>query len=152
MKILINIIFLLLAGFSYLSAQSDTLVIKLKSGQVDKIAVTDINNITFDNETSVNGAFMQSAKLSATGNFPNPFTGQTEIEFEIATAGNVEILIYDKLGIVQNRLECQNCSAGMNRISWDATDESGKLLPSGVYYYEVRFGSDVSSKQMILVK
>jgi hypothetical protein len=152
MKFLIRIIVLLIIGFSYLSAQSDTLVIKLKSGQVDKIAVTDIDNITFENIASVDDLTKQSGELAVKGNYPNPFSGHTEIEFEIATAGNVEILIYDKLGNVQSRVECQNCSAGRNMLFWDGTDKNGKQLPSGVYFYEVHFGKEVSSKQFILVK
>jgi hypothetical protein len=135
-----------------LSAQTDTLVIKLKNGQVDKIAATDITKITFEDITGVNDDGLQNPNLKSSWNYPNPFSGQTEIEFEIATAGNVEIFIYDNQGNLKSRLECQNCSAGRNRLAWDGTDENGNQLPSGVYYYEVRFGDEVSSKKMINIK
>jgi hypothetical protein len=135
-----------------LAAQTDTLVIKLKSGQVDKLAVTDITKITFEDITGVDDNGWQNPSLMTTGNYPNPFTGQTDIEFQIGTAGNVEILIYDNQGNLQRRLVCQNCSPGRNRLAWDGTNEIGEQLPCGVYYYEVRFGGEISSKKMINIK
>jgi hypothetical protein len=145
------IIILLLMPY-LLSAQTDTLVIKLKSGQVDKIAVTDITKVTFEDITGVNDDGLQNPNLITSGNYPNPFSDQTQIEFEITTSGNLEITIYDNQWNLQRRLECKNCSAGRNRLAWDGTDENGKQLPSGVYYYEVRFGNEVSSKKMINIK
>lgn len=135
-----------------LFAQTDTLVVKLKSGQVDKIAVTEITKITFEDITGIVENNNQNKALIAKGNYPNPFAEKTEIEFEIARAGSVEIKIYDNSGNLLCRFECPNCSAGINRITWDGTDDNGNQLFSGVYYYEVRFGKEVSSKQIILIK
>lgn len=148
-KPLTLLVFLIAAATCY--SQSDTLLIHLKNGNVEKIAIANIKHINFENITSVNESKPQP-NLNAMGNYPNPFTEQTAIEFEIDRTGSVEIAIFDNSGQIVRKLTCDNCTAGKNTLNWDAEDESGNQLPSGVYYYEVRCGSETSSKKMIMVK
>ncbi len=51
MKLLITAFVILIALSISLSAQTDTLVIKLKNNQVEKIAVANIKTIKFENVT-----------------------------------------------------------------------------------------------------
>ncbi|MBM2813391.1 MAG: Por secretion system C-terminal sorting protein [Ignavibacteria bacterium] len=147
------ILFVLALFFSSISkAQSDTLLIKLKNGQVEKIAVSQIMKIQFENITSVEESNKGACSLVARGNYPNPFVEQTSIEFEISSAGNVDIIIYDNSGNQIQQLECPNCQAGKNAIQWNCLDKNKNKIPSGVYYYEVRFGHETQSRKMILVK
>jgi flagellar hook assembly protein FlgD len=90
--------------------------------------------------------------LTLNGNFPNPFNQLTSIEFEIAASGSVEIMIYDNVGNQIQKLECQNCIAGKNTLQWNCLDIKNNKVQNGVYFYEVRFNTDVQSKKMIVVK
>ncbi|MEI6089296.1 MAG: T9SS type A sorting domain-containing protein [bacterium] len=152
MKFLLTAIIVLFAYSYCLDAQTDTLVIKLKNNQIDKIAVSKIRTIKFENVTSVNESTKNDSGLSVAGNYPNPFQEQTNIEFEIASIGDVTVIIYDNSGKQIQKLECNNCQIGKNTLPWNCFDKNNNRVESGVYYYEVRFNSEVQSKKMILVK
>jgi len=93
MKFLCAIIILFLCLSFESNAQGDTLVINLKNSQVEKIAVSQIAKIQFENITAVEEQFKPSNGLAIKGNYPNPFAEQTNIEFEIGSSGNVEVII-----------------------------------------------------------
>ena len=143
-------IFLICTLFSY--AQTDTLVIKLKNGQTDKIAVSSIQKIQFENVTGIDETSKGASSLVTNGNYPNPFQDQTNIEFEIPSNGSVVIIIYDNTGSQIQKLECQDCQTGKNTLSWNCIDKFNNKVQSGVYYYEVHYGKEVQSKKMIVVK
>lgn len=133
-------------------AQTDTLLINLKNGSTEKIAVTDIQKIVFENVTGVEDLPEQSNNLTLKGNFPNPFSEGTTIEFEIERPGAVEIVIYDNAGEKIRKLTCTDCHAGSNQLQWDCRNEKGTRVQSGAYFYEVRFGGEVLSKKMLIVR
>lgn len=152
MKKALCLSFLLVILISSGFAQSDTLVINLKSSQIDKIPIAQIQKIEFENITGVEMLTKAIKSLDITGNNPNPFSEQTNIEFEIASTGSVIILIYDNAGSQVQKLVCQDCQAGKNSLQWNCLDKNNSRVPAGVYYYEVRFGNEIQSKNMILVK
>jgi flagellar hook assembly protein FlgD len=43
-------------------------------------------------------------------------------------------------------------SAGVYRLTWNATDNEGRNVSSGVYIYRLQAGKFVSSKKMLLLK
>jgi len=152
MKLLVTTLFLILITSINVLAQGDTLVINLKNGQTEKIAVIQIQKIQFENILSVKENPSVIDNLNVEQNYPNPFSEQTSLEFEIVTSGNVEIIIYDNTGTLIQTLKCENCQAGKNSLPWNCLDFNNNRVQSGVYYYEVRFGSEVQAKKMILVK
>ena len=83
MKILFFTMILSFALLIESKAQSDTLVINLKNGNTEKIAVSQIQKIQFENVTSVKEPQTVNSNLQLSGNYPNPFAEQTNIEFEI---------------------------------------------------------------------
>ena len=132
-------------------AESDTLIIHLKNGTSEKIDVSQIQKIQFENITVVNEQNKPAGTLVANGNYPNPFGEQTSIEFEIAIPGNVEIIIYDVAGNQIQKLECSGCQTGKNSLQWNCHDKNNIKVQSGAYYYEVRFGNEVQGKKMIVI-
>ena len=151
MKIFILLAIALLLP-SLLFCQTDTLIIKVKNGQIDKIPISNISQITFENVTSVEELPIHSNCIDTKGNYPNPFSAYTVIEFEIDYPGNVDILIFDKIGIEVKRFYLQNCSLGINTITWDGINNQGNIISSGIYYYQVRFADEVSIKPMMFIK
>ena len=85
-------------------------------------------------------------------NFPNPFNPSTTIEFHLSTADNVEVVIYNILGQVVNRLIDERLSEGTHQIAWDGTDQRGKPMASGVYLYRVATDHVVTTKKMVIVR
>ena len=147
MRALIITMLLLLSYQCY--AQTDLLIVRLKSGVTDTLKVSEINSIKFENVTAVSEA---KTAFTDPKNFPNPFSESTTIEFELARSGDVEILIYDNTGNVIRKLNCSDCQAGINTLNWDTKNQKGDAVPSGIYYYEIRQSNNIFLKQMIKVR
>ena len=64
----------------------------------------------------------------------------------------VNITIYDLLGNEINNLVKSNQSSGYKTINWDATDNQGRQISSGVYLYSIEAGNFRETKKMILLK
>ncbi|MBN2001157.1 T9SS type A sorting domain-containing protein [candidate division KSB1 bacterium] len=73
-------------------------------------------------------------------NYPNPFNPATTIEFSLAVPEHVSIDIFNTAGAHVKNVIKQSCPAGRSEIHWNATDKTGRKVPSGVYY--VRLKSD----------
>jgi hypothetical protein len=132
-------------------AQTDTLVIKLKDGSVDRIQLSQIKNIKFLDVTAVESEPI-TEKLAVEGNFPNPFNDETEIVFETARPAAVEISIFNQNGKIIKRIFLPASAVGKNVIKWDCLDEKKIRAANGIYFYEVKVGALVESRKMILIK
>ena len=62
-------------------------------------------------------------------NFPNPFTGTTNIEYALPSDGPVRLEVYNSQGFPVATLADHAAKAGVYKIRWDAS-----WLPSGVYF------------------
>jgi len=72
-------------------------------------------------------------EFSLSSNYPNPFNPQTNIKFEISENSFVSIKVYNILGKEITTLVEKEQTPGSYQISWEAKDNEGNLLPSGVY-------------------
>ena len=44
-------------------------------------------------------------------------------------------------------------AADTYHITWDATDDTGQKVPSGIYYYQLQIGNEVTeTKKMVLLR
>jgi len=80
-------------------------------------------------------------------NFPNPFNPSTDISYTIGKAGNVTLKVYNMLGQDVATLVNGYQSANTYHVNFNASS-----LSSGVYLYELRTGSNVTTKKMVLMK
>lgn len=80
-------------------------------------------------------------------NYPNPFNPTTKIRFDISTASEVNIIVYDILGNEVEKILSNNLSAGHYEASWDASGYT-----SGVYFYRLNAQNYTETKKMILTK
>jgi len=85
-------------------------------------------------------------------NYPNPFNPSTKIKYSIPTVGaqhavSVQIKVFDILGNEIETLVNEEKPAGTYELTWYA-----EQLPSGVYFYQLRAGSFVETKKMVLMK
>jgi hypothetical protein len=85
-------------------------------------------------------------------NFPNPFNPETRIYFEIPQMHQVKVAIYNVLGQKVRLLTNDQFNAGHHVINWDGRDDSGNVVPTGVYVYRIKAGSFIASKKMLLMK
>ncbi|MGH8003719.1 MAG: FlgD immunoglobulin-like domain containing protein, partial [Limisphaerales bacterium] len=85
-------------------------------------------------------------------NYPNPFNPATTIRYYLFKRGNVTLEIFNLIGQRVRTLIAGEQPAGEHALIWDATDQRGVALASGVYFYRLT-GKDFSeTKPMIYLK
>jgi hypothetical protein len=82
---------------------------------------------------------------------PNPFTHQATIWYQPATAGRVDLSVYDAAGRLVRKLVDQDETAGLRSVVWDGTGMNGARVRSGAYYARLRSGSSVAVKSLVLM-
>jgi outer membrane protein assembly factor BamB len=83
---------------------------------------------------------------------PNPFNPTTRIGFTLREAAEVAIRIHDATGRRVARFPATAYPAGDNELSWTATDEGGRWLPSGVYCISMKVDQEVRVTRGVLIK
>ncbi len=71
-------------------------------------------------------------------NYPNPFNPTTNIRFDVPEQAMVQITVYNVLGERVADLVSGVQSAGSHSLEWNATDNAGQQLASGVYFYSIK--------------
>ena len=85
-------------------------------------------------------------------NYPNPFNPSTRISYELNKPAHVHLSVYDMTGREISRLVDEDQSTGRFNITWNSADGSGRMLPSGVYFAQLRVDNQVQTQKMILAK
>ena len=86
-------------------------------------------------------------------NYPNPFNPSTQISFDIPDGGEYIMLnIYNILGQNVSTLVNGVMNPGRYTMDWNATDEIGNPVASGIYFYELRSESFTARKKMLLIR
>ncbi|MGC9362207.1 MAG: choice-of-anchor J domain-containing protein, partial [Candidatus Syntrophosphaera sp.] len=75
------------------------------------------------------------------GNYPNPFNPETTIRYSLAEPGPVKIEIYNIRGQHVKSLVNESKAAGNHSVVFDGTDDSGRRISSGVYFYRMKAGN-----------
>ncbi|MBD3162905.1 MAG: hypothetical protein GF346_10870 [Candidatus Eisenbacteria bacterium] len=83
---------------------------------------------------------------------PNPFNPRTLISFDLPEAVVVRLAIYDASGRLVRTLVDGAMPAGGHSVEWDGTDDAGRKVGTGVFFYEMRAGDHASQKRMTLLK
>jgi len=85
-------------------------------------------------------------------NNPNPFNPITSIDFDLPEKGNVTLEVYNMLGQKVHTLVSGELEAGYHTVRWNGTDDSGRELVSGVYFYKLDTGNESFTRKMVLLK
>ena len=81
-------------------------------------------------------------------NYPNPFNPLTKISFVLGTTGNASLKVFDLLGKEVVTLADGIFSSGeLQSFTFDASKYS-----SGIYYYQLKNGTQTEMKKMLLLK
>jgi len=87
-------------------------------------------------------------------NYPNPFNGETTIEYAFPgqRQRRVELIVYSILGERIRTLKDCTERSGKHTVTWDGRDDSGKSVPSGIYFYVLKSGEETSGRKMLYLK
>ena len=91
-------------------------------------------------------------RISQAFNQPNPFNPSTRIGYNLTEGSSVSIAIYDLQGrLIRNYMQGYQ-PVGSHAVEWDGTLASGQPAPSGVYFYRITAGNEVTTQRMLLMK
>ncbi len=85
-------------------------------------------------------------------NRPNPFNPSTEIGFSLPHRSTVRLDVFDTAGRLIRVLHDGTLEPGGHSIVWDGTNNAGRAVGSGVYFYRLRAGKETISKKMVLLR
>lgn len=96
----------------------------------------------------------EKSSFSLSHNYPNPFNHFTSISyfFNSSSKKSVQLRIYNILGEKIKTLVDEYRESGEHRAIWDATDDSGAKVASGVYFYIIKIGNLSQMRKMVFLK
>jgi len=81
-------------------------------------------------------------------NYPNPFNPATTIKYSIPNDCHVTLKLYNVIGGLVATLVNKYQTAGEHSVYYDG----GERLSRGIYYYQLKAGSSVSTKRMVVLR
>jgi hypothetical protein len=84
--------------------------------------------------------------------FPNPFSTKTSIRFALSNEGSVALKIYNLQGQLVKTLVDGKMEAGIHERNWDLSDNLGRKVSSGVYFYRMEAQGFVKTRKMLLLR
>jgi len=121
---------------------------ELENLKLSQIRINEIlGNIVHKKSNILANSNNSPESFSLSQNYPNPFNPTTSISFTIATNSFVTMKVFDITGKEIKILVNDYRQAGNYNVTFDAVN-----LPSGVYYYRLSAGQNVSVKRMVLLK
>jgi hypothetical protein len=85
-------------------------------------------------------------------NYPNPFNAMTIIEYELPRTSAVKVEIFNILGQKVKTLANENQQPGYHRLRWNATNDNGIEVASGIYFYRIQTEHYTEARKMLLLK
>ena len=125
-----------------------------RGGQIWALDVDeDDNGIPDYNTLTAVGEDRQPARFALYPNVPNPFNPTTMIRYDLLLASRVSLRVYDVSGRLVRVLRDGNTeSAGQHEAKWDGRDGTGRVAPSGVYFYRLETGNYAETRKMVMLK
>ena len=84
-------------------------------------------------------------------NYPNPFNPSTVIAFRLARQEQVRLSVCNVRGRNVRILLDGTCPSGLNRVTWNGTDDRGLGVPAGVYIYTLEAEGVTAHRKMLLL-
>jgi hypothetical protein len=85
-------------------------------------------------------------------NYPNPFNPETKISFNVVQTTDTSLIIYNIKGQKVKTLVNEKLFPANYTFNWNGTDSKNNSVASGMYFYQLKSGSETQTKKMILLK
>ena len=92
------------------------------------------------------------ATLELRQNAPNPVVGSTTFAFGLPAESKVQLTIFDVTGRRVRDLVDQSLGAGLHSVSWNRTDEGGRVVKPGVFYYRMAAGERTFVRRLVVLR
>lgn len=86
-------------------------------------------------------------------NYPNPFNPRTAVRFDLPSSSAVFVRIFDANGrLVRTLINGRKYAAGSWEEDWNGRNDSGKQVPSGVYFCVLKAAGKTESRKMVMLR
>ncbi|MCK4680426.1 T9SS type A sorting domain-containing protein, partial [bacterium] len=90
--------------------------------------------------------------LALLQNTPNPFNPSTAIGYLLPSKGHATLAVYDIAGRRVATLVDEMKLAGRHSVVWDAKNEAGERVASGVYFVRLECDGAGDSRRLVVLK
>ena len=113
----------------------------------DSPVVVETNALSLDQNLAI------PTQFALHQNYPNPFNPSTQISFDVPEGSElVRLNIYNILGKNVSTLLNSVVNPGKHKVEWNAKDNEGNPVASGIYFYELSSSSFTARKKMLLIR
>ncbi|MFA5033748.1 MAG: FlgD immunoglobulin-like domain containing protein [bacterium] len=95
------------------------------------------------------GITKQTTTLNAS---PNPFNSFANIRYTLANTGHATLKVFDISGKPVRTLINKVQSSGAYNVQWDGKSVTGKQLPNGYYFYQLKTATETRTQKTLLVR
>ena len=111
-------------------------------------SITDVTEC--DMATLIGSSLPEEFSISQ--NFPNPFNPVTSITFDVAEMDEVSLIVYDLTGKEVATLVSGIYAPGTYNLEWNAVNNSGDGIVSGMYIYRYISSEKAITRKMLYLK
>ena len=84
--------------------------------------------------------------------WPNPSGPGFHMRYQLAVSGDVTLGIYDISGRLIQQFPIPSSQFPIGSVIWDGRNDLGCLVPSGIYFYQLKVGNYIETKRMVFLK
>jgi len=122
----------------------------------DPGGLCDSNEATFtvlgSSSADEDSLLLRSGDFLLNQNHPNPFNLKTNFTCSLPTGSKIRLVIYNSLGERVRTLIDGHQPPGCKSFDWDARDDKGNAVASGIYFYRIETDEFAETKKMLLLK
>tara|TARA_B100001750_G_scaffold222879_1_gene212642 strand:- start:953 stop:2542 length:1590 start_codon:yes stop_codon:yes gene_type:complete len=85
-------------------------------------------------------------------NYPNPFNPVTIIKYGLPSKSSVTLKVFDIIGNLVMEKTYNNKRAGFHNITWNAKNQFGTSVSTGLYFYQIKAGNEILTEKMMLMR
>ncbi len=130
----------------------DQVEVRINGAAITRDIIFGENGTAVDLSNLAKGADLLPTSFGLSQNYPNPFNPSTTISFNLPSASQVSLSVYNVLGQSVITLADEFLTAGEHNVTWNGDDSNGSRVTSGVYFYKITTSDFSETKKMILMK
>jgi len=102
--------------------------------------------------TGIGAPALVAASVLTMNALPNPSSRGTALYYELPAAGPVKLQIFDVSGRRVRTIVDATQTAGGHHVDWDALNERGRRVPTGIYFARLDLGTVTASRKLTLIR
>ena len=128
-----------------------------RDGSDTLIGIEDLefNNVVFSIEEILTSYIDKSnlpSDYALRSPFPNPFNPITQIKFDVPEQNIINLSVFDLNGKLVKTLTNQEYEQGRYKLDWNAQNNYGQVVPSGMYFIRFSSNSYTNTKKILFLK